>query len=337
MGLRFVFLVLDAFDPARLSPRLTPNLWGWANTDGAMAGTGQSVMASCTYPNHASFITGQPPAAHGIYTNHVVREGKVHGAWEVGPSAPTLFETLNHRGTEAVLGDHHLVGVMRATAAERHWPFGGDVSQVDDLDLLGYPSDQAVLPQLVKALEGEAAFVFGYFGSIDTYSHVYGPDSDEAANAYRLVDQKIGVLHQVIGSRWQDSVIVVVSDHIQDTVAGPGIDLHTALGDEVVVIDEGSAALLSGNLDIDVLTAVDGIRGWESHADGTTLAWCGPGRYFGRSEEPVFVGIHGGNHTRAQLGLVSGGSPARLPLASAVREGPVLATYWANAIREAML
>lgn len=335
--MRFVFLVLDAFDPARLSPRLTPNLWRWANADGATAGTGNSVMASCTYPNLASFITGQQPAAHGIYTNHVVREGKVRGAWEVGPSVPTLFETLNNRGTEAVLGDHHLVGVMRATAADRHWPTAGDISQVDDLDLLGYPSDQAVLPHLVKALAGDAGFVFGYLGSIDTYSHVYGPDSDEATNAYREVDQKIGVLQEEVASRWEDSVVVVVSDHTQDTVAGPGIDLHTALGDGVIVIDEGSAALLSGSVDIDLLTAVDGVQGWESHPEGTTLAWCGPGRYFGRSDEPVFLGIHGGNHTRSQLGLVTGGSPARLPLSAAVKQGPVPATYWANAIRDLML
>jgi arylsulfatase A-like enzyme len=302
-----------------------------------MAGTGQAVMASCTYPNHASFITGQLPAAHGIYTNHVVRDGRVRGAWEVGPEVPTLFEMLSDCGTEAVLGDHHLVGVMRATTADRHWPESGDVTQVDDLDLLGYPSDQAVLPHLVKALSGDAGFVFGYLGSIDTYSHVYGPDSDEATNAYREVDQKVGVLHEELASDWDDSVIVVVSDHIQDTVAGPGIDLHTALGEDVVVIDEGSAALLYGSFDIDLLTDLEGVLGWESHPDGTTLAWCGPGRYFGRSDQPVFLGIHGGNHTRSQLGLVSGGSSARLPLVAAVRQGSVPATYWANAIRDSMI
>ncbi len=301
-----------------------------------MAGTGQAVMASCTYPNHASFITGQLPAAHGIHTNHVVRDGKVRGAWEVGPAVPTLFETLSDRGTEAVLGDHHLIGVMRAATADRHWPAAGDVTQVDDLDLLGYPSDQAVLPHLVKALSGDAGFVFGYFGSIDTYSHVYGPDSEEAIDAYREVDQKIGVLQEEIASRWEDSVMIVVSDHIQDTVAGPGIDLHTALGEGVVVIDEGSAALLSGGFDVDLLTSVAGVQGWVSHPDGTTLVWCGPGRYFGRSEEPVFLGIHGGNHTRSQLALVSGGSPARFPLSAAVRQGSVPATYWANAIRDMM-
>ncbi|HEU4751187.1 MAG TPA: alkaline phosphatase family protein [Acidimicrobiia bacterium] len=335
--MRVVLLVLDAFDPVRLSPRLTPNLWGWSNTDGAVAGTGQAVMASCTYPNHATFITGQPPAAHGIYTNHVVRDGKVLGAWEVGPAAPSLFEVLNGHGTEAVLGDHHLVGVMKARAADRHWPPDGDVTLVDHVDLLGYPSDEAVLAPLLKALEGDAGFVVGYFGSIDTYSHVYGPASDEAANAYQLIDEKLGVIAGVIKGRWDDTVLIVVSDHVQDTVAGPGIDLHSALGDDVLVIDEGSAALISGSVDIDVLSAIDGLQGWEGHPDGTILAWCGPGRYFGRSEEPVFLGIHGGTHTRTQMALVSGGNPARLPLAAALREGAVPATFWANAIKQLML
>ncbi len=334
--MRVVLLVLDAFDPARLSPRLTPNLWGWSNTDGAVAGTGQSVMASCTYPNHASFITGQQPSGHGIHTNHVVRDGRVLGAWEVGPASPTLFEQLNGHGTEAVLGDHHLVGVMNASAADRHWPLNGDARVTGDLDLLGYPSDEAVLPILVEALERDAAFVLGYFGSIDTYSHVYGPDSEEAVAAYRQVDEKIGVLAGVLKNRWEDTVLVVVSDHVQDTVAGPGIDLHEALGDSAVVVDEGSAALIAGMVDPDSLTAIEGVAGWESHAEGTILAWCGPGRYFGRSDEPVFLGIHGGNHTRTQLALVSGGNSGRYPLAAAVKQGPVPATYWAGAIRQLM-
>ena len=75
-----------------------------AGTDGAAAGTGVSVMASCTYPNHASFVTGVGPEHHRIHTNHVIRDGGVKGAWEVGPGLPTLFYRLSHVETAAVLG-----------------------------------------------------------------------------------------------------------------------------------------------------------------------------------------------------------------------------------------
>jgi len=331
-----MFLILDAFDPSRLSPRLTPNLWRWANTDGAVAGAGLSVMASCTYPNHASFITGVGPEIHSIYANHVIRNGDVRGAWEVGPGVPTLFDRLSHLETAAVLGDHHLVGVMGATSATRHWPPGGDVTTVEQLDLLGYPDDSAVLPRLVGEIETEAGLVIGYFGSIDTFSHVYGPGSDEAIDAYRRIDQRIGEIDDALRAGWDDTVLIVVSDHVQDTVDGPGIDLRSHLGDDLIVVDEGSAALVGGLAGPEVLSEIDGVEGWELLPDGNVLTWCDVGRYFGPFESPILLGAHGGAHTRDQLALVSGGHPGRRELASAVAAGPVSPTFWAAGVGGAL-
>lgn len=327
---RVFFLILDAFDPVRLSPHLTPNLWRWANADGAATGVGRSVMASCTYPNHASFVTGVRPAQHGIWTNHVIREGEVLGAWEAGPLAPTLFDS--HGGEASVaLGDHHLVGVMGARKAASHWPPDGALSPDVALDPLAYPADEAVLPHLVEALGSEARLVVGYFGSIDTYSHIYGPGSDEAADAYRRVDDRIGQLEEAID--WPRSAIIVVSDHVQDTAAErPGIDLRSVLGEEAIVVDEGSAALIGSMPSPGVLRGVEGVEGWEQLADGNVLAWCERGRYFGSSEFPILKGVHGGAHTLTQLALVSGGHPARTPLAAAVNAGEVPAESWAGAI-----
>jgi hypothetical protein len=330
---RVVFVILDAFDPARLSPRLTPNLWRWANTDGAVSGAGWSVMASCTYPNHASFVTGVGPDQHGIHANHVIRDGQISGAWEVGPGRSTLFDVLSGIETEAVLGDHHLVGVMGASGATRHWPVDGDLSTVTDLDLLGYPADSAVLPVLLKALSSDAGLVVGYFGSIDTYSHVFGPDTTEVAESYRALDVRLADVDEILRSRWDDTVLVVVSDHIQDTALDrPGIDLHTAAGDHALVVDEGSAALLGGVNDPSLLDTVEGVEGWNLLADGNVLAWCGLGRFFGTDEAPILRGVHGGANTRTQLALVSGGHAARRELAASVAAGPVSPTVWAPGI-----
>ncbi|MGQ0848370.1 MAG: alkaline phosphatase family protein [Actinomycetota bacterium] len=327
-----LFLILDAFDPRRLSPHLTPNLWRWANTDGAVAGTGRSVMASCTYPNHATFVTGVGPDVHGIHTNHVI-DGSVKGAWEVGPAVPTLFTRLKERvESAAVLGDHHLVTVMGAQEATEHWPPGGELAGVGQLDLLGYPDDNAVLPVLLTALEKGVELVVGYFGSIDTWSHIYGPESEEATDAYRRLDAKIQDIDQIMRGRWEETVLVVVSDHVQDTVAGPGIDLRAELAHDIVVVDEGSAALIGGLEETVILHAIDGVEGWKVLADGNVLVWCEPRRYFGPFDQPVFKGIHGGAHTRTQLALVGGGHRARHELAATVAAGPVPASHWGPAI-----
>ena len=121
----------------------------------------------------------------------------------------------------------------------------------------------------------------GYFGSIDTFSHVYGPSSNEATDAYRRIDLRIGEVDEVLRRHWDDWVLIVVSDHVQDTVDGPGIDLRAHLDGDSIVVDEGSAALVSGLLTPEVLSDIEGVEGWTLLGDGNVLAWCEVGRYFG--------------------------------------------------------
>lgn len=329
--MRVLLLILDAFDPVRLSPHLTPNLWSWANADGAATGTGEAVMAACTYPNHASFATGVPPSEHGIYVNHVIRDDQVVGAWEVGPSVPTLFDSYGAESL-AVLGDHHLVGVMGARAAASHWPPNGDLSLDIEIDPLGYPADSAVLTRLVAGLAEAARLTIGYFGSIDTYSHLFGPESEEAREAYRRVDGRIAEIEAAIS--WDEIAVIVVSDHIQNTVEDrPGIDLRPVVGEGAILADEGSAILIGATLEPTELMSVDGVAGARSLDDGNTLAWCEPGRFFGPFDSPILRGVHGNVATRTQLAMVTGGHPKRHLAADVVNAGPVPATAWAGVIR----
>jgi len=328
---RVLLLILDAFDPVRLSPHLTPNLWSWANADGAATGTGEAVMAACTYPNHASFATGVPPSEHGIYVNHVIRDDQVVGAWEVGPSVPTLFDSYGAESL-AVLGDHHLVGVMGARAAASHWPPNGDLPLDIEIDPLGYPADSAVLARLVAGLAEAARLTIGYFGSIDTYSHLFGPESEEAREAYRRVDGRIAEIEAAIS--WDEIAVIVVSDHIQNTVEDrPGIDLRPVVGEGAILADEGSAILIGATLEPTELMSVDGVAGARSLDDGNTLAWCEPGRFFGPFDSPILRGVHGNVATRTQLAMVTGGHPKRHLAADVVNAGPVPATAWAGVIR----
>ena len=289
-------------------------------------------MAACTYPNHASFATGAAPETHGIVTNHVLRDGQVLGAWEVGPRGPTIFDSYGDEAS-AVLGDHHLVHVMGAQAAASHWPLHGQLPAGIELDPLGYPADGAVMPMLVEALAAAPRLVVGYLGSIDTYSHLFGPSSEEADAAYRRVDTRIAEIEEALA--WGETVVVVVSDHIQHTAADrPGIDLRSVVGEGTFIIDEGSAALVGALVSPERLMDCDGVAGAVAHDEQSTLVWCEPGRYFGPYPAPPLRGVHGNEASRTQLAMVTGGHPARSEVAELINAGPVPATAWAGVLAE---
>jgi hypothetical protein len=333
---RVVFLILDAFALKRADRKNSTAIWDWSDR-GAGARVGRSVLASSTYPNHATFATGVGPARHGIFTNHVIRDGTVLPAFQVGPMAPTIFDSCQAAGmeTEAILGDHHLVGVMGARAANRHWPPDGELDSQVQLDPLGYPHDDEVLPRLESALAGSADLVVGYFGSIDTHSHIFGPDSPEAAEAYRSLDGRLRQVNEALAPDWDRTILMVASDHDQVTALDrPPVDLRAraeSAGAQAIVVDEGDAALV-GTASPDWMSGCDGLAGWTTVGEGQYLAWSEPGRWFGATDGFPVKGLHGGEHTRDQLALISGGHPAVAAIAEQLGSVPEAAA-WAGAIR----
>jgi hypothetical protein len=137
--------------------------------------------------------------------------------------------------------------------------------------------------------------------------------------------------------RWEETVVLVVSDHDQETALDlPGIDLRALAKEaavDVTVSDEGSAALVAGTLDGRWLAGADGVAGWEPVADDALLVWADPGRHFSPWEQPILRGIHGGVNTRSQLAMVTGGHPAVGRAAQRVGPRPD-ATAWAPLIVE---
>src|SRR6476619_4552439 len=99
---KVVLLVLDAQPHRHVSAEVTPVLAGLVAEGGAAPSGGRAVLTSATYPNHASFATGTDAVGHGLYANHVVRDGRVRRAYDVGPSAPTLFDACRDARRTAV-------------------------------------------------------------------------------------------------------------------------------------------------------------------------------------------------------------------------------------------
>jgi len=345
-----LLLILDGLSPRHVRADVTPTLSARAEAGGWNRGGGVAVMPASTYPNHATFVTGVPPAVHGLWSSMVpgplpagtpAEAGAPHPlveAWDVGPSSPTVFDVCARAGMScaAVLGDHHLVGAMGAGAAEMTWPAGGEFGADVARDALEYADDAATAEQIAGAIGRGPDLVVAQLNGPDTAAHLYGPDSDEALEAYRYTDAAIATVRQALAPRWEDWVVMVVSDHSQEAAGDEAIDLDAVMrsrGIEARVIRDGSAAVVTGEGGRDPrwLDDVDAVVGVEPLADDTVVVWGRPGSSFG--EYPWGVpGIHGSPRTTPQVAVVSGGHPTVGPVTEWVEAAAPPATAWARVI-----
>lgn len=330
-----VWIVLDALPARWARPATTPVLARLAGPGGPGRATG--VLTAATYPNHATFATGRPPTAHGVLTNRVWDGVALRPADEVGAAVPTIAEllTVAGRSTAAVVGDHHLVGVMGLRHATVHWPPRGELPAGTELDLAGYATDAAVVEQVERLLAGstpELDLLLVHLNGPDTAAHLHGPDSAAARDQYRSTDAHLGRIVDLVVPFWDDAVVLITSDHDQETVLVPEpIDLGAELvrrGLPWIAAHEGSAAVLhrAGPSDGSTPPPLTGEE-WRTAIDADTiLLWCGPGRWFGSSAG--LRGVHGSPRTVQQLAVVTGGHPAAAAVAHAVRAGRVTALDW---------
>jgi hypothetical protein len=342
--MKVVFTVLDALPVRHVGPDHTPVLFELARSGGVAAGGARAVMTSATYPNHATFATGTDPERHGVVTNWVPEPGRVVPAWKLPLRVPTVFDACRAatRSSIAVLGDQHLVGVMGATRADRHWPPNGEPPDGTRLDAMGYVDDRDTVREIVDAIDAAPDLVVSHLNGPDTAAHLFGPDSDDALAGYRDTDAALAIMREHVA--WDDTVWILVSDHDQEdvTVREP-VDLQTEIARrelELFALPEGSASLVCGAGAEHArawLGDVDGVAGTASFATADDaleccLVWSAPGRAFGFTGEETRLGTHGGPRTRAQVAVVTGGHPAVEPLARALRDTPIAAADWAPTI-----
>jgi hypothetical protein len=324
-------IVLDGFPDRHVDATRTPTLWSLA-ARGART-LGWAAMTSATYPNHATFMTGADPCDHGLVANDVFDDDDAPiPAWRIGPGIPTLFDRLAGRHTEAVLGDHHLVPVMGAERASAHWPPGGRRPLRVALDPYGYVDDVVTIELLVEAAARRPDLLVAQLNGPDTFGHLHGPDAAAAIETHRSTDAHLARL--VAALDWSRSVLVVVSDHDQETCAvEEPIDLEAeamAHGFEVSVINEGTATIVRGwprsGPDVEHVPGVVASAPIPGSAD--LLVWCEPGHWFGKDGDHRTIGVHGGPRTRSQLAIVAGGHPAADQLGAAVAGRRVHAREW---------
>lgn len=345
--MRVVLAILDAFPHRKVSPELTPNLWqqvvlgGWSPTGG------RSLPVSVTYSNHAAFVTGADPTTTGLWGNRGWVPGTgFRATYDIGPEAPTLFDhcAAGGRRSVAAVGDHKLIVTMGASAADESWPPAGKLDATVPLDAYGYPQDVAVI-EAASRIDLHADFVLLHLNEPDTTMHVSGPESGDALAQYRASDAAYGQLLELLAPGWDDTVLITISDHDQETIDEPEcINLRgwvTDRGIDAEVSHEGTAAVVVGELDDAATTellALDGLEGIEpmsTDPNGPTVsyAWAEPGWLFGKGA-PQVRGNHGSPRCRSQVAIISGGHSDVPAVASKLLTTPPGTLTWAPAIAD---
>ena len=332
-----VFTVLDGLPVRHVRPEVTPHLCALAAEAGQRPATAQGVMPAATYPNHATFVTGVHPRKHGVVANWFFADGQPVPAESVGPEGRTLFAACREAGRSSalVVGDQHLVGVMGGDQTDEHWPAAGRPPEGTLLDRMGYVGDDETITRLGTVLTDGHDLVVAQVNGPDTIGHLLGPDSPDALDAYHGVDGLIPTLRDALARDWDDTVLIVVTDHDMEPLSHPDpIDafaLATQHGCQG--LPEGGAALFETAEEPAWLAGVAGCAGYEEIAPRLFMAWTEPGWWFAvEGLDLEYRGMHGNPTTLEQLAIVTGGHAAAAPLAQKVAAGSVTALDWAPTI-----
>ena len=333
---RILFAVLDAFPHDCMSADLTPTLWSLRHEGGWSREGGRSVLAASTYPNHATFITGVGPSEHHIFTNRAWSGEELRPAQDVGPRTETLFEACRGAGRKSLglFGDQNLVGVCGAEKADEHWPPGGVLPEGAPRGELGYGADRAVVDALDEMDRAEAQFIFMQLDEMDTVRHLRGPLGDAVLEQGRSTDSALGQILDRFQSDWDNTLVIVVSDHDHEAVVPGAVDLAAevaARGLNVQVDHEGTSALVVGEITEAELLDLPGVVGKSLLSPGFNLVWGDPGQQFG--VDWGLASQHGSPRTMKQLVVVGGGHPAARGIGKEIETGRPSGLEWAPRIR----
>jgi hypothetical protein len=275
--LTVVVLVVDSLMPHEISAVATPRIDA-LKTAGTFYEQSRAVHIAETIPNHVAMMTGVYPERSGIFSNNYLSFA-VDPPEAIDLSAPerltanTLFTWLDQAcgdgatevRTGATLSKKYLFEVFSGDAADA-------ASANDNLLVANAPPDThwdpetspAYIPSpsehtpdtptMDQALDQlpDADFLFVNLGDVDRLAHASGETPRAAAlaeadtNVGRLVDALVAA------GRWDDTVMILLSDHGMDySPAGPINAISTqATLDALGACFEPMQAVPSGGADL---------------------------------------------------------------------------------------
>lgn len=257
---QLVLLVVDGLDAREVDDGETPFLArAWRDSRWCPGVHARAAMPARTNVNHATLLTGVPPAVHGITGNAFWGRG-AESPRKLGASPDFLVETLFTVAqasvppvrTAAAVGKAKLDLMFADTAGQsapsRTWrPKDAPESGRDPVT--GYAFDAATLAGAGALLGDEPNFVLVNLADVDRVSHGFGPHSSEARNARRATDAAVAAFVERLRQRptWGETTVVVTADHGFDSVEHPPIDFGERLGAaglaaDLVSVNDGGVA-----------------------------------------------------------------------------------------------
>jgi len=225
-----VVLVVDGLNPNEVTSLTMPTLHA-LRSQGTWYRQARSVMVAETIPNHVAMMTGAYPQRSGIPINKYwnrKRKGEVGVDMERPRllKTKTLFTAVDKQcpglRTASVLSKDYLFGIFRdgkgQRSADYHWdnrPFVIPGS--------GHAPDDATTERILDQINSKPDLLFASLGDVDRSGHVDPSEPIVTNPALRtlvmqntdaLISQIVRKLQEV--GMWEDTVLIVTSDHSMD-------------------------------------------------------------------------------------------------------------------------
>jgi predicted AlkP superfamily pyrophosphatase or phosphodiesterase len=337
---RVVLLVLDGCGPEFALAGDMPALADLAASGGLAPGGGLADLIASTGPSHATLLTGERPAVHGVLANRLYNQDDTI-RHEVRARVPSILDLAREAGRSvtAAVSDPDILVTVNADATPWGWPDRAAIRAHAD-DASGYIADELTAQRIVEAFERGTDLIFGHLQDIDTAAHAAGLDSERSVAARRLAGRCVGEILAACRQDWRRTVLIVLSDHRMENVTSERpVALAAALGADARVMEDGSAALVEprepGVAAAVCARALDvpGVAGAARLTKQHFAVWAAPGLVFGRGGPIRTRASHGNVTTRPCLAVVGGGHPSVFPLARRLRRTPPPLHIWAGVLR----
>jgi hypothetical protein len=192
---RVFLLSIDGLRPDAIALAPMPNLLALMDT-GAYSLNAQTIYPSGTLPGHASMLTGQCPAKHGVLWNdYLPLLGYAGGQ--------SIFALAKDAGLRTIMA----VGKEKLR----------QITPPETTDVYRYINDRdlVIAAEIIPELQQGFGLAFIHFPTADWMGHVYGWLSPEQLSVLRRADEALGHILAALeesGLR-DDTLLIITSDH----------------------------------------------------------------------------------------------------------------------------